>query len=98
LTTETKVEFVKQIFDYQKPQQSLWIFTIPEFLKLPVHRNKILEDPFQIFRNLENQKKEFKKRLHVTFIGETGIGAGGLQTKYFRLFLQQIFRQSSTCF
>jgi len=57
-------------------------------LKLQVRRDHIIQDTIE---QLNRKSTELKKQLRVTFLGEEGIDAGGLQKEYFQLIVREIF-------
>jgi hypothetical protein len=60
----------------------------PTHLTLLVSRDKIVEDTM---RELSKKARDLKKPIRVTFQGEEGIDAGGVQKEFFQLVVEKLF-------
>lgn len=65
------------------------------YLYIPVRREHILEDSFQLFETREN---DLRKAIRVKFLGEPGIDVGGVRKEWFLLLMRELFSESKKLF
>eukprot|EP00069_Balaena_mysticetus_P011831 bmy_07307T0 len=58
------------------------------FLNMKVRRTHLVSDSLD---ELTRKRADLKKKLKVTFVGEAGLGMGGLTKEWFLLLIRQIF-------